>query len=166
MKNLLLILVVISSLIFVGCGGCATPVGSYGAQPYSYVQGPGGAQMVACTGDNGMSFLMDLAMFNMLMNSGGYGAVMNQYHSYPSRFGRYAPGPGWRSYNGPTYSADRYNGFRRTGAAPPTFTQRGVPTVKPTFGRGTTPTRSFGNPARSSPTRSFSTRSSGFGRRR
>lgn len=58
-------LVLFSSLIavlFTSCGGCMG-----GGQPYEYMQGPGGNQMVACQGDNGMRFMMDYLLFTSLM---------------------------------------------------------------------------------------------------
>lgn len=150
MKSFLILSLITVSLCMTSCQ-CGPQMGG---TPYSYVQGPGGMQQVACMNNDGTQFLMDLVLFNMLMNHGGYGSVMNHYHSYPGRFTPYRGGAGWRSYNGPSYSPSSYSGFRRTGPAPtfrntspvvvkPTF-RSNIPSSKPTFG---SPSHSFGRPS-------------------
>lgn len=104
-----LVLLAFVSVLAVSCGCYQQPIGG---APYSYMQGPGGQQMVVCH-DNGTQFMMDYLLFTSLMNRGGYGAVMNNYHTYPSRYG-YNPSlyRNYRPFNGQSYNARSYNGYK------------------------------------------------------
>lgn len=159
MKSKSALFVAFLSLSMFSLVSCST------APPYEYVQSPGGQQMVACNNGNGQSFLMDLLLFNMLMSHGGYGSVINHYHSYPGRFGSY--GGGYRHYNGPAYNRSSYSSFRSNAptptlrntspSAPSSTLKSTTPTSKPSGGSSfrSTPSRSSGSSFRSSsPSRS------------
>lgn len=59
-------------------------------QPYSVVQSPMGAQMVTVD-YQGRTFLMEQALFNQLMNQGGYNSVINHYQKSPNTYQWYDP---------------------------------------------------------------------------
>lgn len=143
------------AVLFTSCGGCMG--GGYGGQPYEYMQGPGGQQMVACYDNSGTRFMMDYLLFTTLMRSGGYGGVINHYHSNPSRFGTYNRGTygNYKSFNGTSYNRNSWGTYSRTPSGGSTF-RNTTPTVsKPASSWGSpksTPSSSF-KPS-SSPTRS------------
>lgn len=55
-------------------------------QGYDIIPGDNGQQM-ARTYYNGAEIYMELALFNSLMNSGGYGSVYSRYQAYPNMYG-------------------------------------------------------------------------------
>lgn len=143
---------------------CMSSCTTYPAQQYEYVTSPTGVQMVRCY-DGGSSFLMEVAAFNMLMNSGGYTNVVHHYHVYPSSGVRYdsrvysnwqtmprnyRPAPYSQPSRPPFYPQQpRTNGFRSN-----------VPPIAP---RTYSPSTPRSNGFRSSPpTRTYNTRSGGF----
>lgn len=120
MKKLAILLL---SLLVLGCNPSPVVVQQQ-TPPYQYIQSPTGQQMVVVQDNSGVEFLMEYAMFNSLMNSGGYGTVINYYHTYPTRCTRYNSSSysGWKSFNGRGYSPSSYSGFRSSGGgSKPTF---------------------------------------------
>jgi hypothetical protein len=73
-------------------------------QGYDVIPGDNGQQM-ARTYYNGAEIYMELALFNSLMNSGGYGSVYSRYQMYPNVYGgttiinHYHSRPSVRSYS-------------------------------------------------------------------
>lgn len=136
------------------------------APPYQYIQSPTGQQMVVVQDNSGVQFLMEYAMFNSLMNSGGYGTVINYYHTYPTRCTRYNSSSysGWRSFNGRSYSPSSYSGFRSSGGGSSPVFKNTTPSQSNGFrSSGTSSSPVFRNtsPSGSSGFRSSNTNSSG-----
>lgn len=106
-------------------------------QPYDYIQGPGGQQMVACYDNSGSRFLLDYMLFSSLMNSGGYGGVTNYYHSYPGRVTVWNNSySSWRPFTGRSYTSGSWRGYSR-----PTSTYRSTTTSPSTYRSTTAPAR-------------------------
>jgi hypothetical protein len=165
-------LVLFASLItvlFTSCGGCMG--GGYAGQPYEYMQGPGGQQMVACYDNSGTRFMMDYLLFTSLMRTGGYGGVINHYHSYPTRFTPYSRAAygNYRPFNGASYNRNSWGTYKAPSGGS-TF-RNTTPTVtkpasswssKPSTGSSFKPSPSTGRSSWSSPSRSsYTPRSSG-----
>jgi hypothetical protein len=170
MKNFLLS--TFTAILLLGCNTYQNP------DPYSYIQSPTGQQMVVVHDNSGAQFVMEYMLFNSLMNSGGYGSVINYYHVHPTMFRSYDRNyySSWKPYRG-TYSGytsgNHRSGsystsspqFRNTSPAPKTSVFRNTtPISKPsTSFRSTSPSsssfRSTGSSYRSS---SSSYRSSSF----
>lgn len=155
MKRILILASLVTILIS-SCGGCMNQ------QPYGYLQSPTGQQMVNCNDGNGGQFLMDLVLFNMLMHQGGYGAVINHYHSNPNGFSRYNRSAygNWRPYSGPAYGRSSYSGFRSSGNNPPPVFRNTSPST-PSSIRSTAPLSNYRSTPSSFRSSSSSFRSSG-----
>lgn len=109
---------------------------------YQIIQDPNSGQQMAVFYDNGMQMMLELAVFNSLMNSGGYGYVVHHYHDY-----------GYRSYNPRTYSA-----WRNTTSTyrPPSGSYRpNTPATSSGFKNTTTTTRPSGFTSTSRPASTF-----------
>lgn len=155
MKQAKLLVIALVALFAVSCG-CMTS-----AAPYDYIQGPGGNQMVVCRDNSGTQFLMDYLLFSTLMRSGGYGAVINNYHTYPGRY-TYNPAQyrGYRPFRGASYSQSSWGGYTRSGGPNSSF--RTTTTTTNSFNRTTQPGRPTSQPSRpSSSWKSTSPSSSG-----
>lgn len=132
-------------------------------QQYQIIQDPNTGIQQAVFYDNGVQMMLELSLFNSMMNSGGYGYVIHHYHDYPS----------YRTYNSRSYSSWRtvsrgsYNTYkpagslRSTGGSVPAFRNTSTPayrsTSTPTFrSSASTPAfRSSSTPSRSSSGGSF-----------
>lgn len=156
---LLLATFVVLAFSFTSCG-CNQPYTQYPQpvavqqQPYEYIQGPGGQQMVACYDNSGTRFVLDYLMFTSLMNSGGYGGVTSYYHSYPSRVTIYNNSYShWNHFSGRSYTAASYRSYRpsasnsmRNPGGPSTFTPKQPASRPSTFTpRTSAPSRSSGS---------------------
>lgn len=159
-KNL--VLLSLSFSIFASSCGCGQQ--QYAQDPpYNYIQSPTGQQMVVVHDNNGSQFLMDYLIFSSLMGRGGYGAVINNYHSYPSRYSTYNSSySSWKPFRGTTYNRNTYqsyrpSSFRSSGGSTPVFRN-----TTPSSFRSTSPSPARFTP--STPVRSSSSwRSSGGG---
>src|ERR1051326_898063 len=87
----LLILGVIVIAFSMMCSSCGP------AQPYQYIQSPSGQNMVVVH-DNSGDFLMEAAMFQLLMNQGGYNNVVTHYHHFPAQYGTPYNAASYRSW--------------------------------------------------------------------
>lgn len=147
--------------------------------PYSYMQGPNGQQVVVVRDNSGSQFVMDYLLFNSLMNSGGYNSVVNYYHVHPtigrpynrSYYSSWKPYRGtYSGYSSGNHSSSSYSGsrsqFRNTSpASPKTSVFRNTsPVSKPsTSFRSTSPSSSgFSSTGSSYRSSSSSYRSSSF----
>lgn len=138
MKQIKLLIVGLVSLITVSCGCMQT------APPYEYMQGPGGNQMVACYDNSGTRFMMDYLLFSTLMRGGGYGSVINHYHSYPGRFGAYSSSAygSYRPFRGQSYSSSSWGGYTRSGNSNSSFRSTTKPSTSGSSFKSTAPTTS------------------------
>lgn len=122
------------------------PVAMQPQQPYDYIQGPGGQQMVACYDNSGTRFLLDYMLFNSLMSSPmGYGSVTSYYGSHRSSVALWNNSySSWGHYNGRAYSNASWRSSYK-GPAPswrasgPTSTYRSTQTSTPSSYRSTAP---------------------------
>lgn len=158
-------------LVVFSLAGCYSqpqyvPVGQVQStgQPYDYVQGPGGQQMVACYDNSGTRFLLDYMLFNSLMNSGGYGGVMGYYHSYPTRVTMWNNSySSWNHFSGRPYAASSWrssytyhpasnSSFRANPARPSSFRPTNAPRANSSFrpSSGGSSFRPSSSPSRSS----------------
>lgn len=163
MKKVLIALIVVASIFVISCNPNPTYVttttvpqnNGYGYNnQYDMVNGPNGQQMVVVR-DNGRSYLMEYLLFSSLMNRGGYGSVINHYHSYPSSVRVYNS-----SYNNWRRSSYNYSGSANRSYTPSTGS--GFRNVKPTSGfRSSSSGSVFSTPTRSSSS-GFRSSSSGF----
>jgi len=96
------------------------------AQPYQYIQSPGGQQMVVIH-DGGNDFLVDALIFSQL----GYSGCVSHYHTYPNSYPRYTRSAysNWHNYNAP--SAQRTNSYQRTGNSAPVQFRNTTPVQAP-----------------------------------
>lgn len=150
-------------VLLVSCGQPTTyvqpvqqPVVVQQAQPqYQVIQDPTTGVQQAVFYDNGVQMMMELALFNSMLNSGGYSYVIHHYHDNPRYYRRYDSRTysRWRpvtNYARPTTT------FRNTNPANQSTFRQTTPVSQPrTNFRATSPSRPAYKPSTPSRATSF-----------
>lgn len=125
-------LAIVGAMLLVACGQPtyysqpqpvvvqSAPVAVTPAQDYTIITDPNTGIQNAVFYDNGTQMMLELSLFNSMMNMGGYPYVIGHYHTY--HYYRYNPSVyrSWRStpQHYSTYTPSGSGGFRATGNTP------------------------------------------------
>lgn len=160
------IVLVYTSVLIEGCGQPtyysqpqpvvvqSAPVAVTPAQDYTIITDPNTGVQNAVFYDNGTQMMLELSLFNSMMNMGGYPYVIGHYHTYHYyRYNSSAYG-GWRSQpqHYSTYTPSGSGGFRSTGNTP---VYRQTRPTAPVLRQTVVPSNTFRPTTTSTPARTF-----------